>query len=281
MQQLAIRISPTVFEFHDLGGYESRNASTLRMLRDAWERYIRDPDAPPMTPVVLHFATNDVYEPSMDFSYGVPSAQHANRCFPHFIFDGWKETGLPSYSHAFDAMVEAGKHPPRDPRVGWRGALTNLFRKDACALSAKYPASMDFQLIAWNRSTPSNLAAGTPTYVPLVDQCAYRVLIDLGAGGFSARLPLLFASGRPVILVERVCEAWFYWDMTPWVHYIPSPATEAGLLETVRWTESHPEEAAAIGRRGQSYALEWLTYDAVLRRCADVLRARLSREGVG
>ena len=103
----------------------------------------------------------------------------------------------------------------------------------------------------------------------LVDHCAYRVLIDLGAAGFSARLPLLFASGRPVILLERPVESWFYWEMTPWEHYIPS--TQDTLLERVQWTVEHPEEADAIGRKGQAYAREFLTHEAIVRRCAQCL----------
>jgi hypothetical protein len=61
--------------------------------------------------------------------------------------------------------------------------------------------------------------------------------------------------------------------MTPWVHYIP--ATKDGLLQAVEWTRDHPEEAEAIGKRGQAYALEHLTHDAVIRRCATVLTAYL------
>lgn len=241
------------------------------MLRDAWTRHLR----PHLSPETRHltFSTDDVYTPSVDFSYGIHSKADATRCFPHFLFDKWSETGIASYSQTVAEMAEAGTHPPRDPRVIWRGAPMTPFRIAACALAETRPSQMDFRLMNWNRTDPSDLAAHTPAYVSLLDQCAYRVAIDLGAAGFSARLPLLFASGRPVILLERPCEAWFYWEMTPWVHYIPT--TQQGLLETVQWTVDHPEEADRIGRQGQAYAREYLTYDAVVRRCADVVLARL------
>lgn len=268
MQRLGVWISQTGLRFDDYGGYESRNASTMRMITDAWERYIRSDEPSPERHLL--FATNDVYEPDVDFSYGIPSIEYSNKCFPHFLFDSWPETGISNYQTSFDAMVDAGALPPVDTRVFWRGALTNSFRATACTLAKDHPDRMDFQLMKWNRTDPSNLTAHTPTYVPMTRQCSYRVLVDLGAGGFSARLPLLFASGRPVILLERHCEAWFYWDMKPWVHYIPS--TEAGLLEAVNWSHDHPKESEIIGKQGQAYAKEHLTYEAVIRRCADLLR---------
>ena len=268
MERLDVLISPTDLRFRDYGGYETRNSATIRLIREAWALYIRGPKVN-VAPRHIRISTGDLYRPYADFSYGVTSKDLVAKSFPSFLFDSWPEVGIASYQQVFDTMVEAGARPPTDPRVFWIGALTNPFRKTACDIAAQHPEWMDFRLMTWNRADPTALAPNTQAYVSLVDHCAYRVLIDLGAAGFSARLPLLFASGRPVILLERSVESWFYWEMTPWEHYIP--CTEDTLLERVTWTVEHPEEAAAIGRRGQAYALEWLTHDAVVHRCAQCL----------
>lgn len=97
------------------------------------------------------------------------------------------------------------------------------------------------------------------------------MLVDLGAAGFSARLPLLFASGRPVILADRSVESWFYWEMQPWVHYIPGGSTPESILTAVQWTIDHADDARRIGETGRTYAQTHLTADAAIRRCATLL----------
>lgn len=273
MERLDVWISTNSLVFRDFGGYETRNPATMRMIREAWETYIRNPQ--PLAKVRhITLTTGDQYKADMDFSYGVPSKDLVAKSVPSFVFEDWPEIGIPSYQAVFDAMVEAGSRPPTNPRVFWIGALTNPFRKTACEIARQYPDVMDFRLMQWNRSNPKTLSTNTPTYVSLVDHCAYRVLIDLGAGGFSGRLPLLFASGRPVILLDRPVESWFYWEMTPWEHYIP--CTEETLVERVLWTVEHPEEAEEIGRRGQAYAREHLTHAMAVRRWADCLAEKLT-----
>lgn len=153
-------------------------------------------------------------------------------------------------------MIQEGCHPPVDNRAFWIGANTNKLREETCKIAVHYPTYMDFRMMSWNRVDPNALYKHTPQYVSLVDHCKYRVLVDLGAGGFSARLPLLLASGRPLILAERTYESWFYWEESfqPWVHYIPGGSTSKSIIEAIHWTFLHSEQAKEIGFRGQEYA---------------------------
>jgi glycosyltransferase involved in cell wall biosynthesis len=84
---------------------------------------------------------------------------------------------------------------------------------------------------------------------------------------------LLFASGRPVVVASRTFESWFYWDTTlkPWVHYIPGGSSPESILRAVKWTVENPGRAEEIGRAGQAYAKEMLTYDCALKRYAKLL----------
>ena len=266
---LIVNISADSVSFIDNGGYESRNKSTVRMIEEAFRR------SPPnnVVPKRVTIHTEDGFNPSVDFSYAITGRHQVLRCFPHFLFDSWPEVGIASYSDMFDSMIDAGSTPPTDNRAFWIGANTNALRREVCSAAVHYPTYMDFRMMSWNRTDPASLHTHTPQYVSLVDHCKYRVLVDLGAGGFSARLPLLFASGRPVILADRKLESWFYWDGTlqPWVHYIPGGDTAKSVIEAIHWTFVHPEKAYEIGVRGQEYARKHLTHDAAIIKCAELL----------
>jgi len=266
---VSVFIRPDGLRFEDHGGFEHRNPSTIQLIRDAWERY--PPPAPVHSDVRIH--TEDGFNSNAHYSYAITRPADVPRCFPHFLFDCWKEVGIASYQDTFDEMVSAGQMPYTDTRAFWIGANTNSLRVSACKMAANYPTIMDFRMMRWNRTDPGALYQHTSSYVSLVDHCRYRVLVDLGAGGFSARLPLLFASGRPVILADRTYESWYYWDgtMMPWVHYIPGGSTPKSIFDAVSWTLANPEQAEAIGKRGQNYAKEHLTHDAAVKRCAKLL----------
>lgn len=266
-QTLDAIIEERRLDFIDNTGYETRNPSTIRLIQEAHAKY------PPRSGFrrIVRIYTGDVPMPSCAFSYAVARNEPAHRSFPNFIFDAWPEVGISRYADTFESMVQEGARPWSDRRVFWIGANTNSLRVECSTLSV--PDEIDFRLMEWNRKNPAALHSNTPQYVSLIDHCKYRVLADLGAAGFSARLPLLLASGRPVILADRTCEAWFYWDskFQPWVHYIPGGSTKESIHKACRWTFDNEEEAARIGKRGQEYALQNLTHDAAVKRCARLL----------
>lgn len=265
MEQVTIIIDGSGISFLDQGGYESRNPSTIALIQEAWEKY------PPIrsVPKEITIHTGDLFSPKCDFSYAVCSKSDIGRSFPPFIFDAWKEVGIEDYMETFNSMLSAG--PSTDLRAFWIGANMNALREECCRLFSRYPSHIDFRLMTWNRKDPKSLHTNTPAYVSLVDHCKYRVLVDLGAAGFSARLPLLFASGRPVILAKRNVETWFYWDIEPWVHYIPGGETAKDVFNAIQWTFRYPDLARQIGENGRAYAQEHLTREAVVRRCACLL----------
>lgn len=266
---LSVFISNGTLTIQDNGGYESRNKSTIRLLQEAFEKYV--PDSTVTRQFTIH--TEDGPSENAEYSYAIASSNDIHKSLPSFIFDCWPEVGIQNYQRMFEDIIEAGKFPYVDNRVFWIGANTNTLRKEVCNLSVQYKQYVDFRMMSWNRSDPQALHKHTQSYVSLIDHCKYRVLIDLGAGGFSARLPLLLASGRPVLLADRKYENWFYWDGTlrPWVHYIPAGSTPESVFHAVLWTFQHPEEAKKIGENGQLYAKQYLTHDYAVKRYAELL----------
>lgn len=268
-QTIDVTFSGVTIQFKDNTGYESRNNSTIRMIQDAYTKY------PPSKNVSGHYRiyTGDIYSSSCAFSYAATSSKNAEKSLPHFLFDAWTEIGVADYDATFQAMIDAGNQPWKDKRVFWIGANTNQLRVSCQKLTREHPDEIDFRLMAWNRAEPNALHKNTASYVSLTDHCDYRVLVDLSAAGFSARLPLLLASGRPVILADRNHEAWFYWDGTlqPWVHYIPGGSTPDSIYTACKWTFENPEKAEEIGRCGREYAKTYLTHEAAVKRCAELL----------
>jgi hypothetical protein len=275
-----VQFSGTHFASKSHNGYESRNEATTRMLQTAWNTWIRNGSSFYPTVKTFRIHTGDGFDETADMSYAIDTPGRLDRCMPSFVFDSWPEVGIDTYSAKFNQMIEASKQPHQFETVFWIGANTNQTRVDGCELASAYPDRMDFRMMKWNRQDPKSLHTHTPDYVSLVDHCKYRVLIDMGAGGFSGRLPLLFASGRPLILTTRRLENWFYWNGTliPWVHYIPCDGSKTGILEAVDWTFSHKEEANQIGLQGQDYARTYLTHDAAIRRCAEILVINYNRK---
>ena len=98
----------------------------------------------------------------------------------------------------------------------------------------------------------------------------WSCLIDLSGIGFSARLPLLLWSGRPVLRTPpSESGMWSFIDdathfapdepLLPYVHYVPVANDLSDLVEQARWVQEHPREAAGIGTAAQAWARRHLT----------------------
>ena len=100
-------------------------------------------------------------------------------------------------------------------------------------------------------------------------------LIDLSAGGFSGRLPLLLRSGRLVFYQQRALRQWFSPWFRPNEHYVPVAEDLSNLVAQVEWARTHPLDVERIvsACRQQadrvltrSFAIEYLREALVLQR---------------
>lgn len=288
-----IRYNNVRLEINYDGGYQSRNISMVRLIRDAWESMLKN-DLQPYPMKFFTLYTDDNFNPWTHFSFAAKDESSSFRSMPNFIFDGWPEVGMPDYMEVFGRMLESGECPPRSDRAFWVGVVHTKegwpgVRHKGQNVAERRPDIFEFRSICWNPADPSC----TPGYIPMWEHGSSRVLVDFGGFGFSARLPLLLASGRPVVIVSRPDEAWFYWDgsLRPWEHYVPcggpDSVNERDIEEAIEWTFQNRSEAADIGRRGREYAE---TRSAAVRRiglmmdgfCGDMfssVKTRLIGEG--
>jgi hypothetical protein len=266
----------------DHGGYESRHKSMVNLMRDAWQSRIRN-DLPPEPLRFFTLYTDDCFNPQAHFSFAAGDPVTARRCVPHFIFDQWPECGMPNYEKVFEEVALAGRSSPEFNKAFWIGVVFSEDKYPHChrskgrRVASRLPELIDFREIEWRIKGPEQFKH-TPGYVTIPYHCKYQVLLDFGGIGFSARLPLLLASGRPVIVVGRPQEAWFYWDagFSPWMNYVPCGSkegivTEGDIKDAVRWAFDNPAKAAEIGQRGREYAFANLTRSRAVDRMGDIM----------
>lgn len=309
---LDVHYNNRFIRFEDHTAYESRNPSMMKLIKSAWDMRIAN-DGPEEEVRFFRLFTDDMFNPHCHYSFSARNIEESRRSMPNFIFDSWPQCGITSYEEVFEEMVRSGSEPYKDDRVFWIGNTANEVaayetRRMGLEVARKHPDMFDCRSISWQRgpfllswrsmtgaasSSPEDYKPvynkwrpednervnATPGYVTLPYHCRYRVLIDFGGVGFSARIPLLLASGRPLIIVGHREEAWFYWDGTlvPWEHYIPcggkegQGVNESSLFETLKWTFKNPEICESIGRSGMEYARRYLTRSAALARIGEMM----------
>jgi hypothetical protein len=279
---LDVRYNNKRLWFEDHTAYESRNKSMVSLIKDAWELLIRSDEEEDRERFFTLY-TDDIFNPYCHYSFSSRCPETARRSMPNFIFESWPECGMAGYEQVFGEMARLGSFPYEDERAFWIGnvameVVTYAPRRMGAAVARKDPGLIDFKSVDWKNKGLDQFKH-TPGYTTLPDHCRYRVLIDFGGAGFSARIPLLLASGRPVILVGHPEEAWFYWDGTlvPWVHYVPCGAkdgrdvSEELIRDSLRWTFDNASQADDIGVRGREYAEKHLTRRAALERIGEMM----------
>jgi hypothetical protein len=188
--------------------------------------------------------------------------------------DGWPEAGFADFQETVATMVARGSLPPRDGRVFWIGSpLTHPIRAAMMTLNTTHADAVDFREVTWNQVDPANMPKNTGGFVSMADHADFGALLDAPGYGFSARLPVLIASGRPVIVIDRPLENEILWRLRPWVHYIPCAESVEALGCAARWVMENPEAAAAIGREGQAAVLPMISVDALTTWAADHMAA--------
>lgn len=277
---LEIKYDKNYLSIEDHKGYESRHASMIKLIHEAWDKHVKNSNLLGERNISLY--TDDIFNPSCDYSFAIPGQEFLYKCMPNYVYDSWPECGIFDYQKTFDLMVSASLNEPVDDRVFWIGAISHLLnpapRIMGSEVSIENPDLFDFRIIEW-KNRGLDQTQHTSGYVTLVDHCKYRVLIDFGGAGFSARIPLLLASGRPVILVGHPQEVWFYWNgsLIPWKHYIPCGSkdgknlSKSEIKNAILWTFENKEKAKSIGLEGQDYAKNNLNKNYIIDLIGSIL----------
>ena len=268
----------------DFGSFETRNSSMEKLIKQSWEKYIKDQIPHKCFKGIVY--TGDRYKKDIRYKNSLAMAgksENYENLIPSFVFESWQQVGIDSYEEKIKSIVKASKEIKAkdiDKRVFWIGNCnSNPERWKYIDYSKNHSDTTLFLPLKWIRDGIKDMSKTTPAFVSLEDHCKYRVLLDGIPNGYSGRIPFLLATGRPIIIHEREFEQWFFYDGTfkPWVHYIPLKEMK-DLDKIIKWTIDNKEECEKIGKAGQEYVLEYLNLDKILERTANVILSKLQKK---
>lgn len=184
---------------------------------------------------------------------------------------------------ASQEVLEASRNTSWDkkkPIAVWRGGLSDTGEPTDGRFSKNYATTPRFKLCEMGKEMPDLIDAGffnldckemedvatrlgfckgsrsknehiAAKYLPVLDgqMCTYP--------GYQWRL----LSNSVCLKQESDQVQWFYKALQPYVHYIPIKNDLSDLVEKINWAKEHDAEAAAIGERARTFALEGLLYE--------------------
>lgn len=214
---------------------------------------------------------------------------------PDWACDVWAEANLASdYDTTCAGLAAAAAAPAPDARACWFGTIHHHpVRMRLQQLATEHPDLVVCNNVYWTQAqlgaraaAPAGTADDRPA-APAADAAAgggsagfismeeqvrtFSFSLDVQGKGYSSRVKFLLHAGRPLLLAHRPWTEWYHRHLRAWQHYIPVAADLHDLPERVRWAREHTDEARAIGQRGQAFARERLTRDALLREWRAVL----------
>jgi hypothetical protein len=250
--------------FMDYGGYETRNESTQRLIRDAVSSY----DVPDFDPILVH--TGD--RPLQKAGISIPVLNYSSNdnldcCCPDFVFDHWRQTGLEDYEETRIKLL-AFEGRPLQNKLGWRGADTHPSRRTL--VSNFQSKRFDVQFVVWDRSDPDNLKA--KNFMSFEQQISeWRFIIDVEGNGYSGRLKLLLASNRVLFLQDRPYKEFFFKDLEPWIHFVPVKRDLSDLEEKLDLVSRDEQLEKSIIRNAREFSTTRLSRSAAVKKWAEIL----------
>ena len=210
---------------------------------------------------------------NVTFTYATDTDYYHHVC-PDFSFHAWYAVHISDYDKLCDELHEAGNvtSPTQEAKIGWIGALLVPQRKALFDLGRQHSYILDIIDVNWTHSDSASHAA-SDKYLSLPEQVRrWKYLIDVQGSGWSARLKMLFHSGRVVFIVDRhAYKEWYFQYLVPWVHYVPVRWDLSDLLENYARVEADSELQLSIQKAGMEFAMKHLTRQAALERWQQLL----------
>ncbi len=257
-------------QMSDYFTYESRGRSVMRLLDQAitnedlaeipWSRFaVSTGDQPVDLPLRKTFVFCDD-----------GSGKFNERLFPDFLYDSWPEVGISDYEHVRMRLLHQAHGTARMHRVGWIGTPLNDVRVLASRIADDNPDLLDYRCITWCRQPDGTVTA--PNAMSLDEQQAeWYALLDLEGHGWSARLKLLLAMGRPVIIQERPWKEWWFSSLIPHVHYAPVRRDLTDLPEVAQRVLEDRAYAESLAANATTFAREQLPRQRALEHIRELL----------
>lgn len=251
--------------FNDLGGYESRNYSTIWCITQADKIYNWN-DFPE---IKIH--TQDYEINKEDYTYSKRNSY--KNLIPDFNFHCWKEVGINDYEDMTNEISNSGLQNFEYNKVGWIGSTnTNIIRKLLLNIGNVNKEIFDIFDMQWNKKQFNDLEPSK--YISLQDLVKkYSILIDVEGYGYSGRLKYLLWSHRPVIIVDRPHKEFFFEHLVEWKHYIPVKRNLSDLIEKTQWCRNNYDKASEIAQNAYEFSKIYLTRQSCYKQYDKIISA--------
>jgi len=257
--------------FNDLGGYETRNPSTIWCIQKADEKYNWND----FNEIKIH--TGDYENYNNDLTYS--KKNNYNNVVPDFNFHSWPQVGINDYEKLIEEIDIAGLKNYEINKVGWIGNMkTNIMREELVKIGSDNKELFDILDMHWISSGNTQLNSSKYISTPkLVEK--YSILIDIEGAGYSGRLKHLLWSHRPLLLVDRPHKEFFFEFLKEWEHYIPVKRDLSDLIEKTKWCLDNYDKALIIAENAFQFSKLHLTRDACYDKWNDIICKHILENG--
>jgi hypothetical protein len=270
--------------------FQSRNRMTLLMLEELLRWCAARPDGALVLPpveIVLHTddkppsGTEDLPLFVMSKKDPLPWTRPCSCLhimYPDHTFSGWPEAETEGWRESHTKLAAhsaATEWAAKDPRLFFRGAPTNVLRRQLSALSARTPkAGLDVVCTDWSKQATTGDKAwqvDRSQFVTLADHCKWKYLAHVPGNSYAARLKYLFLARSTVFWCMDDWQEFYYHTLNAEEHFVPiyttNPNCAVGTNKqvTMRIEQMRKDDAAAqqLAQRGFDFVTENLTMDAV------------------
>uniref|UniRef100_A0A6C0AZI1 Glycosyl transferase CAP10 domain-containing protein n=1 Tax=viral metagenome TaxID=1070528 RepID=A0A6C0AZI1_9ZZZZ len=250
---------------NDMGGFETRNSSTIWCLQEADKLYHWN-DFKEIRIYTGDFDyTHDIKNIHNEFSFSKRDGYY--NLVPDFNFHSWPQVGIDNYKEFVEAIDKAGLVMPEINKVGWIGNITTAHsRRHLLEIGQHNPLLLDiFDCGMWirNPESPDSIKLVNNKFISTPDLVKkYSILIDIEGTGYSGRLKHLLWSHRPLLIVDRPHKEYFFEYMKEWGHYIPVKRDLSDLIEKTQWCLDNYDKALEIAENAYQFSKVYLTREA-------------------
>lgn len=251
--------------FQHINPIESRGISVEKMVRDAVKKYdihknfnfiVNLGDVPECTskeiPPIFNFCEVHSFD----------------KTFPDFMYDGYPEIKLPSYTNLVDEFSTYEKLPFTD-KAGWIGSLKQHPTRDLFFTACQNNENFECIPISWINKENNLTASNYMSYFDQSDRWKY--LVDIEGCGWSARLKVFLAIPRITFIVDRPCKDWCWNFIEPWKHYVPIKRDLSDLNKNYLRIQSDLTLQQYILEEKIKLRETCLTYDSALKQIHNLI----------
>lgn len=247
----------------DYNSYENRGVSIIKLFEEAYINSSK-PD------FKLTINTEDLPENSKTKNIlNFCSKAESTLTVPDFLFENWKEVGIPDYSETIEKLWKIGQLEPITNKLGWIGVLTSQPRRDLVNI---LDPEFEFIPMLWNHSNGLALNKNTTQYISISEQVKrWRYLIDLEGITWSTRLKLFLFSNRVTFVVDRAYKEFWHFNLEPWVHYIPVKRDLSNLKENFYIVKNNPKLEEEVKINAYNFAINNLKREHAIKRYTNLI----------